>query len=570
MKKVGSSKGMDGLLDYNKSDLEKATDKPELIGDILTHWRKLASGKQTVVFATSIAHSKHIVETFNAAGVVAEHIDYHHGDDERAAILERFARGETMVLSNVSLLSEGWDCPACEVMILARPTRSLIRYIQMVGRVLRPAPGKTKALLLDHSGSTARLGHPCDDLPLFLDDGTPKAATKQQVERRESLPKPCPACSFMRPAGVHECPKCGFKPERQSDVLIADGELVKLERKKPIKKEAGQHVYSANSWDTRSTEASRRAGRITSTRNSSAASIRMDCVKLLPRRRRKFLDGSSRARSPLRSIAEAWMPCMRLNVRDVALGKWPGLLLGFGLTERQLSGKHGPCPVCGGHDRFRFDDKEGRGTWFCSHCGAGDGVALVMALKGWDFKTAARRSSRQPGVVQAGEIPKRQGEAEKIEKLRRVWSESMPLQAGDEAMRYLAGRGLSLATIPGLLAAASGPAVLRRPAVGRQIPGAGRPRGRTGRHRATLHRTYLQDGKKAPVPSPKKLMPGKPISGAAIRLAPAAEWLGIAEGIETALAASQLFDCPVWSGSVGQGIESFEPPPVRQDSDDLR
>ena len=77
LKKVGSSKGMDGLLDYNKSDLEKATDKPELIGDILTHWRKLASGKQTVVFATSIAHSKHIVETFNAAGVVAEHIDYH-------------------------------------------------------------------------------------------------------------------------------------------------------------------------------------------------------------------------------------------------------------------------------------------------------------------------------------------------------------------------------------------------------------------------------------------------------------------------------------------------------------
>lgn len=244
LKKVRSSTGMDGLLDYNERQLAEAIDKPNLIGDILTHWRKLANGKQTVVFSTTIAHSKHIVEIFNAAGVVAEHIDYHYGDDERAAILGRFARGETMVLSNVSLLSEGWDCPVCEVMILARPTRSLIRYIQMVGRVLRPAPGKTKALLLDHSGSTARLGHPCDDLPLFLDDGTPKAATKQQVERRESLPKPCPACSFMRPAGVHECPKCGFRPERQSDVLVVDGELVKLERKRPIKKETGQHVYS--------------------------------------------------------------------------------------------------------------------------------------------------------------------------------------------------------------------------------------------------------------------------------------------------------------------------------------
>jgi len=242
--KVRSSKGIDGLLDYAQADLEEATDKPELIGDILTHWRKLADLKQTVIFATSIAHSKHIVQQFQASGISAEHIDYYADDEERAAILGRFARGETMVLSNVALLSEGWDCPACEVMILARPTRSLIRFIQMVGRVLRPAVGKTRALLLDHSGSTARLGHPCDDLPLELDDGKPKVSSKQQTERKESLPKPCPACKFMRPAGAHECPKCGFKPERQSDVLVGNGELVKVDRKKPIKKEAGQHVYS--------------------------------------------------------------------------------------------------------------------------------------------------------------------------------------------------------------------------------------------------------------------------------------------------------------------------------------
>lgn len=243
--KVRSTKGMDGLLDYAQSDLEEATDKPELIGDIVSHWRKLAAGKQTVVFACSIPHSKHIVEQFQAAGVVADHIDYHCDDEERAAILDRFARGETMVLSNVALLSEGWDCPATEVMILARPTRSLIRFIQMVGRVLRPADGKTRALLLDHSGSTARLGHPCDDLPLELDDGKPKAAGKQEKsERRESLPKPCPSCKFMRPAGVHACPKCGFAPERRSDVETADGQLVKQERKKPATKDAKQHTYS--------------------------------------------------------------------------------------------------------------------------------------------------------------------------------------------------------------------------------------------------------------------------------------------------------------------------------------
>lgn len=243
--KVRSSKGIDGLLDYNQDDLEKATDKPELIGDILTHWRRLAAGKQTVVFASSISHSKHIVEQFQAAGVGAEHLDYHHDDDERKEILDRFARGVTTVLSNCSLLSEGWDCPACEVMILARPTRSLIRYVQMVGRVLRPSPetGKKLALLLDHSGSTARLGHPCDDLPLELDDGKPKTSARDKKERSESLPKPCPSCKYMRPAGVHECPKCGFKPERQSTVEVAAGELVKFQRKR-VTKDAKQHVYS--------------------------------------------------------------------------------------------------------------------------------------------------------------------------------------------------------------------------------------------------------------------------------------------------------------------------------------
>jgi len=244
--KVRSSNGIDGLLDYNQGELEKATDKPELVGDILAHWRKLASGKQTVVFACSIPHSKHIVEQFQAAGIAAEHIDYHADDDERKEILGRFARGETMVLSNVELLSEGWDCPSCEAMILARPTRSLIRFVQMVGRVLRPSPetGKKIALLLDHSGSTARLGHPCDDLPLELDDGNPKTSGQQKAERLESLPKPCPSCKYVRPAGVHACPKCGFAPQQQSTVEVAAGELVKFDRKKPLKKETGQHIYS--------------------------------------------------------------------------------------------------------------------------------------------------------------------------------------------------------------------------------------------------------------------------------------------------------------------------------------
>jgi superfamily II DNA or RNA helicase len=128
-------------------------------------------------------------------------------------------------------------------MILARPTRSLIRYIQMVGRVLRPAEGKECALLLDHSGTVLRLGFATDDLPLELDDGKPNTSSKQQ-ERKKSEPKACTKCKFVKPAGVHVCPSCGFAPQRQSEVEVAAGELVKLDRRKPLKKETGQHIYS--------------------------------------------------------------------------------------------------------------------------------------------------------------------------------------------------------------------------------------------------------------------------------------------------------------------------------------
>jgi len=226
-----------GEMDYSDADVGRAADKPELIGDIVSHWFKHAKNTPTVVFASNIAHSKHIVEQFCAAGVTAEHLDCYGEEEDRDAILGRFQSRETMIVSNCSLLAEGWDAPFCETLILARPTKSLIRYIQMVGRVLRPAEGKTRALILDHSGTVKQLGFPTDDLPLELDDGNPKSsAQKKQSEEREApLPKACPSCSFMKPAKVHICPRCGFVPEKQNDVQVGEGELVKMERTKKQK-----------------------------------------------------------------------------------------------------------------------------------------------------------------------------------------------------------------------------------------------------------------------------------------------------------------------------------------------
>lgn len=243
---VRTQRGMGGEIDYSEKELAEAVDKPSLVGDIVSHWHKLAAKKPTVVFATSIAHSRHIVAEFERAGVTAAHIDYHHTDDERAAILDGFNEGRFTVLSNSALLAEGWDAPHAGVMILARPTRSLIRYVQMAGRVLRPFPGKERALILDHSGTVLRLGFPTDDLPLELDDGKANASSTRKQERKASEPKPCPSCKYVRPAGVHVCPSCGFAPTRQSDVEVADGELRKLDRKtrKPATPDRKQHVYS--------------------------------------------------------------------------------------------------------------------------------------------------------------------------------------------------------------------------------------------------------------------------------------------------------------------------------------
>lgn len=242
MSGIKTTKNSFGEIDWSDMDVANAVDKPQLVGDIVQHWLKLSNGLPTVCFASSILHSKHIVESFRASGIPAEHIDCYTKPEEREAILGRIQSGETLVISNVGILTEGWDFPACRTMILARPTRSMIRYIQMVGRVLRPFEGKSHALILDHSGTVSRLGFPTDDFELELDDGKPKDA--KPVKPEAQLPKKCGNCHRMKPPRTAICPACGFTNQAHAQVEVKEGELILFEKKKRAKPGEKQAVFS--------------------------------------------------------------------------------------------------------------------------------------------------------------------------------------------------------------------------------------------------------------------------------------------------------------------------------------
>jgi hypothetical protein len=139
--------------------------------------------------------------------------------------------------------------------VLARPTKSEILYTQIVGRGLRTAAGKIDCLILDHSDTTLRLGFVSDIHHEKLDDGRYQKGTAGAAERKPALPKECKACSYLKPAGVHKCPSCGFAPERQSHIEDRAGSLVQLNGKRKGKTvetpESKQRFYSMLIWIAR-------------------------------------------------------------------------------------------------------------------------------------------------------------------------------------------------------------------------------------------------------------------------------------------------------------------------------
>jgi superfamily II DNA or RNA helicase len=219
--------------DYIEDQLARCMDRDGLVGDIVTHWHKWGERRKTVAFAVNVAHSLHIRDEFIRSGVRAEHVDGSTPKMERDAILARLASGETEVVSNCMVLTEGWDLPAVACCILARPTKKMGLYRQMVGRVLRPAPDKSNAIVLDHAGSTYLHGFVEDRVEWTLDpEGRPKNKSRAaRADGHGSRLVDCTSCGSLRVAG-ERCSHCGFLPQRRGEpVEFADGDLALVDRK---------------------------------------------------------------------------------------------------------------------------------------------------------------------------------------------------------------------------------------------------------------------------------------------------------------------------------------------------
>ena len=187
--------------EYRAADLsDKVTG--EVVADAVDAYMRYAKGKRAIFFGIHRNHSKQVCEGLRARGVRAEHVD---GDDppaRRDRIMLEFKTGGIDVVGNCDIISEGFDAPTCEAVLLGAPTRSVTRYLQQAGRAMRPGEGKT-ALVLDLAGISHELGLPDEVREWDLADGEIR-----QPKKAHAAPRECQQCHTVFYGRV--CPTCAY------------------------------------------------------------------------------------------------------------------------------------------------------------------------------------------------------------------------------------------------------------------------------------------------------------------------------------------------------------------------
>ena len=246
------------------------------------------------------------------------------------------------------------------------------------------------------------------------------------------------------------------------------------------------------------------------------------------------------------------------TAQQAAKGKWRDIFISLGVDSKFLTGKHSPCPVCGGKDRFRFDDKNGKGSWICSHCGAGDGFALLSRVKKISLVEAKQTVEPLLPKVSARSIIRGGDEKKSRQRAQDFWNKATLVSPDDTVSNYLVHRlGQPVDSDAIRSAVTTHPSDKNRTywVMAAAITD-------SDGKLVSVHRTFLTgNGEQAKnLSPPKMMMQGTIPPGSSIRLTKTASHLGIAEGIETALAAQLLTGIPTWSVVSAPFMKTWEPP----------
>ena len=235
--------------DFSKPQLKVAVQKSKIIGDVVEHYQKIASGKLGVTFTVDVETATATAEKYRQSGIPAEVVSHKTPDATRAAILRRFRKREILQLVNVDLFGEGFDLPAIEVVSFARPTESYALYCQQFGRALRlmlngtngvsleareerlaaiAGSNKTQAIIIDHVGNVVRHNLPDAKRTWTLD----RRNRRGKLDTDGLIPVTvCPECTAVYERTHVACPFCGYIPEpvNRSKPEFVNGDLCELD-----------------------------------------------------------------------------------------------------------------------------------------------------------------------------------------------------------------------------------------------------------------------------------------------------------------------------------------------------
>lgn len=235
--------------DFKKDQVAQLVTQGEIVGNVIQDYIDYGQNRPAVCFAVNVEHSKQLRDKFIEMEIPAIHCDAKSSDEERKLAQEKLENGSIKVLCNVDIFSVGWDCPIVSCIILARPTWSLVWYLQAIGRGLRSSPGKKDCIILDNAGNVFRHGTAYRPRDISLEKIERRKKQKEDVSVRQ-----CQECFFVYELPCIECPQCGAVPPKR-EIKIIEGILKEYseteEEKDQRKIKEAQKMFYKIQWIAR-------------------------------------------------------------------------------------------------------------------------------------------------------------------------------------------------------------------------------------------------------------------------------------------------------------------------------